>query len=1046
MDPGIEKSVGGGCIGSMSFRIAPPRPHQIPELTQEQAAAAVPASGVTVVLGGPGTGKSLVVTEAAAGRVAGGSSLERVIVLAHSRSAAQQLRRDITRRLDRAQTSAQVTTIHGLALGLLGRYWPHEDSPWRLLRAPEQESRIRELLAGAPADAWPESVRPALGTRAFARQLREVLARARQLSLDSEGLAALASGAQDDLFAAAARFMEGYLTIGDFSGTLDYAELVYRCRLLLTEPDVADGVRASFDAAIVDDAHESDAAQVGLIKDLARLGVPVLAVGDPHERIGGYRGASPTAMADLGGADARQLRLTRGFRCSASVTEALACIDSRLDQRTAAPAFSAAAPGGLVEARVFDDESAELAHVAAELRHAVSYGGARWSDLVVVTRAGRTQLSAVAKELIRLGVPVEVSGDEIALAEQPGVGTLLLALEVAARGGAPESDEARLLLSSPLCGLDGVSQRRLARALLAGHRNLGTSATLLGRCLAEPELLDGIELPEAEAARSLAGLLRRTARRLEAGAEVQQALWELWDGTDWPTRLREQALHAARRANADLDAIVELFDLAERMDDLRGAAGARTFLTEVSRQEIPADTGRELSAESRGVRVMTAHRTRGLEWEQVWVIGVQEGLWPRLTRAGLLLDAWRIDADQLAPPGQSLQLIPERQLFYVACSRARSALRVSAVQGVDGEGGRASRFLAELGVTVERIHGRPDKLLSSAALVGSLRRTLEDETASPGLRRAAAVRLARLAGVAAPDSSAGFPGADPDHWWGIDPPSSSGVDTEGPITITGSSLEALLECPRRWFLSRRAKAEGGRQSRASIGDIVHLIAKQAAEEGLSADQMRAQLDRVWQQIPFEAEWLSATERSEIDQALDRIARYQSTGQNELVAVEKDFRVPMRIEDREVVLIGTVDRLEREPDGRLRVVDLKTGRRVLRESDVTDHAQLGVYQLATSLGGFDEVAGGERRVAPPALAFVRAGESLPALVSQPSIDDAPELPDHELAVGPTWVHDRIAEAVDIVRGGRFDAVECGACRYCQFATSCPVQNRAGKAKP
>ena len=43
-------------------------------------------------------------------------------------------------------------------------------------------------------------------------------------------------------------------------------------------------------------------------------------------------------------------------------------------------------------------------------------------------------------------------------------------------------------------------------------------------------------------------------------------------------------------------------------------------------------------------------------------------------------------------------------------------------------------------------------------------------------------------------------------------------------------------------------------------------------------------------------------------------------------------------------------------------------------------------------------------------------------------------------------DRIAEAVDIVRGGRFDAVECGACRYCPFATSCPVQNRAGKAKP
>ncbi|WP_331715386.1 UvrD-helicase domain-containing protein [Tessaracoccus coleopterorum] len=50
---------------------------------------------------------------------------------------------------------------------------------------------------------------------------------------------------------------------------------------------------------IVDDAHESDSAQVGLIGDLARAGLPVLAVGDPHQRIGGYRGASPSALADI---------------------------------------------------------------------------------------------------------------------------------------------------------------------------------------------------------------------------------------------------------------------------------------------------------------------------------------------------------------------------------------------------------------------------------------------------------------------------------------------------------------------------------------------------------------------------------------------------------------------------------------------------------------------------------------------------------------------------------------------------------------------------
>ena len=1022
----------------MHYRVLPSPPAETFELSPEQVAAATPARGVTVVIGGPGTGKTAVLAAAAVRRVSSGSSLDRIVVLSHSRAAAQQVRRQISRRLDRAQTSPQVTTIHGLSLGLLRRYWPHESSPWRLLRAPEQERRIRELLEGMPPEAWPEEVRPALGTRAFSRQLREVLARTRQLSMDPEVLAAHASAAGDGLFSATARFVEEYLTVGDFSGTLDYAELVYRSRLLLTEPGVAAGVTAAFDAVLVDDVQEADPAQIGLLADLAALGLPLLALGDPQQRIGGFRGAAPTALADLAALPgARVMTLEQGHRASAAVADSLGPLSERIEARMAPPSPEPPRAEGVVRARVFDDVSAELAHVAAELRHAVAVDGCAWSDLAVVARAGRAQLSAVAGELIRLGVPVDVSGDEIALSEHPAVATVLLALAVAARPTGPEADEARLLMSSPLCGLDGVAQRRLGRALLARHRSLGTSVALLGRCLSEPALLDGIATEEADAGRDLAALLAKVRAALAGGAEVQEALWALWDGTPWPTRLRERALRGSRRADADLDAIVEVFDLAARHEDLRGAAGAETFLREVSGQEIPADTGRELTVGGRGVRVVTAHRTRGLEWERVWVVGAQEGLWPRLTRPGLLLDAERLGAEQLAPQGTAPQLASERRLFYVACSRARRSLRVSGVQGVDGEGGRPSRFLGELGVEVERVYGRPGKLLSVSALVGDLRRALEDEASSPGLRRAAALRLADLAAVVQADGSRAFPGADPAHWWGIAGSTSGSAVPSGPVVITGSSLETLLQCPRRWFLTRRAKADTGRVSKASVGDVVHLLAKHAATEHLTADQMRAKLDDVWARIPFETEWLSATERTEIDQAVERFAAYHEHNPNELLAVERRFRVPVTVAGREVVLDGTVDRLERQPDGRLRVVDVKTGRRVLREAEVADHAQLGIYQLAASLGAFDDLAPGARAVAAPALLFLRDGEALPTVVAQPSIDDAPALPGEDLAVGPTWVHDRIATGVDIIREGRFDAMECDACRFCAFATSCPA---------
>lgn len=1026
------------------IRVLPHQPSRPPLPTDAQRAAARPRSGVVVLVGGPGTGKSTLVAEAAATRVREGSTLERIVVLASSRSAAQGLRRDISRRLDQAQTSAAVTTIHGLSLGLMRRYWPHDDQPWALLRAPEQEARIRELIAGRPAEAWPAALLPAVQTRAFARQVREMIARVRQLSVDPVDLAAEAAAQDDELVYSVASFLEEYLTVGDFEGSLDYAELVLRARLLLRDPAVADGVRAGYDAVIVDDAQELDPAQVGLIADLAGLGLPVLAVGDPHQRIGGYRGASPRALHRLGALPGAVTEsLVEGFRSSAEIGDSLATLRLRLDARHGVEAPVATHGGGLVAARVFDDESAELAFVAAELRHAAGVDGVPWGRMAVVARKGRAQLSAIAKELIRLGVPVDVSGDEIALAEQPAVATLLLALTVAARGGGPEADEARLLLSSPLAGLDGVAQRQLGRELLARHRHLGTSQHLLSRCLSEPALLEGIDTPEAAAAGALAALLSRAEVLLHGGAEVQEALWELWDSTPWPQRQREAALRGSRRANADLDAVVELFELAARSDDLKGPSGARTFVSDVSGQEIPADTGREVDLGGRGVRVVTAHRTRGLEWERVWVVGVQEGLWPRVSRAGLILDPTRLTEDGLEPVGEASQLSSERQLFYVACSRARTELRVSAVQGVDGEGGRPSRFIAELGVPVERHHGQPERPLAAAALVGELRRAIVDEESSPGLRRAAALQLADLGAVTGPDGTVGFPGARPASWWAMAERTSGSPEVAGPIRITGSALDTLLECPRRWFLSRRAMGEGGRQSRASVGDVVHLIAREAAVSDLTRAQMHDKLDEVWASIPFETEWLSASERTEIGDAIDRFAQYHEGTAADLVAVEQPFSVTLEVEGQPVVLTGAVDRLERDADGRLRVIDLKTGRRLLKDKDVVDNAQLGVYQLATRLGAFDDVAPGAAGVGAPALLMLRHGEGRPEAAAQPSIDDQPELEGESVAVGPTWIHDRIAQGVRVIRSGSFDAIECGACRYCPFRSSCPAM--AGKPK-
>ncbi|RMB60063.1 ATP-dependent helicase [Tessaracoccus antarcticus] len=1025
---------------TQGWQLVRQRPAELPTLVPWQRVAAHPAPGVRLVVGGPGTGKTLALVESVAARLAAGGSLERIVVLAASRSAAQLVRREIARRVDRAQVSPRVTTVHGFSLGLL-RDMAEPDTDLRLLRAPEQEFRIRELMAGLPADFWPKDIREAAPTRAFASQMRELLSRARHHGLDPVLMEELARDSGDELLADAARFFEQYLTVTDFEGTLDYAELVHRTRLLLMEEDVQRSVLSRFDAVVADDVQELDPAQARLLADLAHMGVPLHAFADPQQRTNSFRGATGDALGILTAVPgATTLVLRDGFRNAPAIRGALDALRLRLDA-TGAPTTPTPAPGpdGLVACRVFDDEPAELAHVAQQLRHAVLTDGLRWSDLAVIVRSGRAQLPVMARELSRYGVPVEVAGDEVPLAGQMAVQVLLLGLAVAASGGRPDPDQAHRLFTSPLCGMDSVASRRLGRALRAAHPDQGHSAQLLGRSLSEPLLLEGIEGEDATAARALADLLGRAAGLLEEGRPVQEALWSLWDGTPWPEQLRRAALGGSRRANHDLDSVVELFDLAERREDLVGGAGARAFAAEIAGQDIPADTGRELDLVGRGVRLLTAHRAHGGQWRRVWVVGVAEGRWPQLARRGLLLDPRRLADDQIHSEVAG-QLGDERRLFHVACSRAAEQLHVSSAQGIEGESGRPSRFLHELGVAPERVHGRPLQRLTAASLVAELRRVATDPTRDEALRRAAALRLARLAAVEDADGSRPFTSADPATWWGLRELSTVAAPRPETIRLSGSRLGALLACPRHWFLSSRVGAEAGRATRASIGDVVHLLAQRVATDHLTLEEVTGELDRVWHKVPFEAEWLSATERVTIGAALARFCEWHDTNPHQLLAVEEKFSVPLEVRGRAVELTGTVDRLELA-DGRLKVVDIKTGKHMPDVKDMAGFEQLGVYQLAAQCGAFDHVAPGVRAVAPPSLLFLRHGDTLPEVREQSSIDDVPA-PEGELVVGPTWVHDKLAEAVAIIDSGEYDARQCSMCRFCQFADSCPALH-AGK---
>ncbi|MFD7790791.1 ATP-dependent helicase [Streptomyces sp. NPDC059759] len=612
------------------------------------------------------------------------------------------------------------------------------------------------------------------------------------------------------------------------------------------------------------------------------------------------------------------------------------------------------------------------------------------------------------------------------------------------------TETALTLLASPLASMDAADLRRLGRALREEERAAGNlvpppSDELLARALAEPERLVAHDPAYARGAQRLGALLRKARERLAGGGSAEEALWDLWQGTPWPQRLERAARRggaAGRNADRDLDAVCALFSTAARAEERTGGRGALNFLEEIDAEDIAADTLTRRALRPDAVRLMTAHRSKGLEWRLVVVAGVQEGLWPDLRRRGSLLEADRIGRDGLAEPlTPGALLAEERRLFYVAATRARERLVVTAVKAPADDGDQPSRFLTELGVEPKDVTGRPRRPLSVAALVAELRATTVDPRASDRLRQAAAHRLARLAALADEDGRPLVPSAHPYRWWGVYEPTESKVplrDRDQPVVLSGSALDQLANtCALQWFLGREVKADAPATAAQGFGNVVHVLADEVASGRTPADLavLMERLDSVWNALAFDAPWKSAQEKEHARVALERFLKWHvmdRTGRTP-VASEHDFDVTLEAGSYEVRIRGSMDRVEADTDGRAYVVDFKTGKQAPSAAEVTHHPQLAVYQLAVREGAVDDVFDGERPDPGGAelvqlrqgAAKKNGGETLPKVQAQEPLEGE-------------WVGDLLANAAGKVLDERFSPTTGQHCTHCAFRASCSAR--------
>jgi superfamily I DNA/RNA helicase/RecB family exonuclease len=956
--------------------------------------------GSVRVLGGPGTGKSSLLIEAAAARLAAGADPESVLLLTGSGRIGARGRSALTTELLRSREAGPrhavirgplVRSVHSYAFAVLRLAAQRSGSPPpRLVTSAEQDAIIAELLAGQIQDgpdtstAWPAELRPALGTAGFAAELRELLARCAERGVDARELQRLGRLCGRLEWTAAGQFARQYeqvMLLRAAVGTaapqattpaLGAAELVGAAlEAFAVDPELLAAEHARIGVLLVDDAQQLDPQAARLVRVLAAGAELTILAGDPAQAVFGFRGAEPTLLlgddvTHARGASTLSVTLTTSHRCAPAVARVISSVASRLPG--GGEIGGTGTDSGSVTVKLAASVHAEATLIADMLRRAHLVDGVPWSQMAVIVRSVPRAASGLSHSLVRAGVPLASPAIRGTLAEQPAAQALLTVLAAAVDG--LDGERALALLTGPIGRADPVSLRQLRRTLR--RADVGGPPREFADLLVEAltgDLLNRLPATQAQPLRRVRAVLDGATRCHRRGEDPRYTLWTAWRRSGLQRRWLaacERGGPSGAQAGRNLDAVTALFDVADQFLSRTAGATLRGLIDHVGVLQVP-EVSPEPAVAAEQVTVLSAHAALGYEWDLVIIAGLQEGLWPNtVPRGGVLgtqrlldvLDGITENASMRAP-----LLAEERRLLVAAMGRARKRLLVTAIEGeASDDTALPSPFFFEIARWADGGAGSvlqpvtAPRVLSAAAVVGRLRGVV---CAPPGAvgdaaRSCAASQLARLA-------RAGVSGADPAGWYGMTPVSTAeplwssaghGAEhsNEHIVTLTPSSLQTLVDCPLRWLAERHGGTDT-RDLRSTVGSMLHAL---IAEPAGSESQLLASLERAWQHLPFESRWYSANELARHRQMIQTFLAWRAQTRHELTEVGVEVDVDGVLDGQSgagvsVRLRGRADRIERDGAGRLVIVDVKTGKTPVSKDDAQRHAQLAMYQLAVAEG-------------------------------------------------------------------------------------------------
>lgn len=873
-------------------------------LNPQQAEVIKKFNKPSLIVAGPGTGKTRTVAVLIGDLLEKGVRLKEILALTFSDKAANELRERVLEYFPHSFDQCWISTFHSFCARILReQYYRIFIQPdFKLLTGFKEALMMSGICRRQDPQAFAEFGR-VLGKRGFQQEiltfislLKSNLVSHEEFSACTEQLTGLPARTSNRL-KEIANLYRFYETERKKCGYLDFRDLISLSIKVLQIPEAAAIYREKFKVILVDEFQDTDPAQYLLLSLLSGRdqSAKIAVIGDPHQSIYRFRGADPDMMTKSGPFKqdfrARVFPLALNYRCSREIVEVASRLAWKNKSKDDPQLEACRSEIGFVQLFHARDELEEARFLTRKIAALLIYGEKRIyrPDEIAILVRNNYQIDLLAENLQALHIPFDIAGD-MKFFRSEEIIVLASLLKIAALSGSDREIALQRAFVSPLFQINPL----WVQAIIA-EINPGKNLDWFLNQIREEKFDD---LPESEEETRLrAGYFAATIELLEQCSD--QPLTAVFARLllSLPEVMSDPASAQARNTLHFRNMIADFCELFLRQNGREALVSDLISDFDEWLTYYASTLEQETSTGSAGVRIMTVHQSKGLEFPVVAVPGLAEGQFPVKLRENLLISTATIESLKQNfnrqqrpvsffnpyPVSHEDHLEEERRLFFVALTRAKEGLLLSYPLRVGTDPAIPAPYLKEIGLQArsEEVETRPLNLSEFRTRLSQL---------EPEALAELEPQLAHYEQVIKDENSV----------YGVRPrnfvsPELNEVALPQNFVFSASSLKNYLDCPRRFFFLNILKIKDPLQAKQSwfqTGNAFHAVLEELHRPG-----------SIWEQgkLPDESDLqeLITSKALPILQELDFFQRHQEiesikeTLPDYITAIYQNYQVPPR---------------------------------------------------------------------------------------------------------------------------------------------------------